>query len=43
MCDALEASSGHYANMVNESFTHIGGGAGVEDGGVIWTTHVFGG
>jgi uncharacterized protein YkwD len=43
MFNALKASSGHYANMVNENFTHIGVGTWVEDGGLIWTTHVFGG
>lgn len=41
--DALKDSPGHYNNMVNESFTHIGVGVWVEDSGRMWTTHVFGG
>jgi len=43
MFAGLKASSGHHANMVNESFTHLGVGAWVEADGTIWTTHVFGG
>jgi uncharacterized protein YkwD len=43
MHDALVASPGHYANLTNASFTHIGVGVWIEEGGKIWTTHVFGG
>lgn len=43
MHDALVASPGHYANLTSENFTHIGVGVWIEDGGKIWTTHVFGG
>ena len=43
MHDALVASSGHYANLTSSSFTHVGIGVWIEDGGKIWTTHVFGG
>lgn len=39
---ALEASSGHYANMINPSFTHVGIGI-VEQGGYIYVTQVFAG
>jgi uncharacterized protein YkwD len=41
--DALAASPGHYANMTNGSFTHLGVGVWVAADGRIWTTHVFGG
>jgi uncharacterized protein YkwD len=41
--DALVASSGHYANMVDGSFTHLGVGVWVDDEGTIWTVHVFAG
>lgn len=40
---ALVASSGHYANMTSENYTHIGVGVWIEESGKIWTTHVFGG
>ncbi|MGI9647584.1 MAG: CAP domain-containing protein [Acidimicrobiia bacterium] len=43
MHNALVASPGHYANLTNASFTHIGVGVWIEEGGKIWTTHVFGG
>ncbi len=43
MHDALMASPGHYANLTNENFTHIGVGVWIEESGKIWTTHVFGG
>jgi len=43
MHNALVASPGHYANLTNPSFTHIGVGVWIESGGKIWTTHVFGG
>jgi uncharacterized protein YkwD len=43
MFSGLKASSGHHANMVNGSFTHLGVGVWVEADGSIWTTHVFGG
>jgi hypothetical protein len=42
-------SQGHYDNMVNEAYTHVGVGVGVGVGvwvdpdARIWTTHVFGG
>lgn len=40
--NALVASPGHYANMVDPSFTHIGIGVWITDEGKMWTTHVFG-
>jgi uncharacterized protein YkwD len=43
MFAGLKGSSGHLANMVNESFTHLGVGAWVDADGSIWTVHVFGG
>ena len=43
MFSGLTGSSGHYANMTNTSFTHVGIGVFVEEDGRIWTTHVFGG
>lgn len=43
MHNALMESPGHYANLTSSNFTHIGVGVWVEDGGKIWTTHVFGG
>lgn len=43
MFSGLKASPGHHANMVNESFTHLGVGVWVEADGTIWTAHVFGG
>ena len=39
--DALVSSSGHYANMVNPTFTEIGSGVWVDAGGKLWVTHVF--
>ena len=43
MHNMLVASEGHYANLTNPSFTHIGVGVWIEASGQIWTTHVFGG
>jgi uncharacterized protein YkwD len=43
MHSALVASTRHYANLTSASFTHIGVGVWIEEGGEIWTTHVFGG
>jgi uncharacterized protein YkwD len=40
--NALVASPGHYANMVDLGFTHIGIGVWITDEGKMWTTHVFG-
>jgi uncharacterized protein YkwD len=40
--NALVASAGHYANMVDPGFTHIGMGVWITDEGKMWTTHVFG-
>lgn len=39
--NALVASSGHYANMVNPAFTEIGSGVWTDAGGKLWVTHVF--
>lgn len=39
--DALVSSSGHYANMVNPTFTDIGSGVWTDAGGKLWVTHVF--
>ena len=39
--NALVSSSGHYANMVNPTFTEIGSGVWSDDGGKLWVTHVF--
>jgi len=39
--NALVASSGHYANMVNPTFTEIGSGVWTDAGGKLWVTHVF--
>ncbi|MDY7105119.1 MAG: CAP domain-containing protein [Actinomycetota bacterium] len=36
-------SSGHRANLENNSYTHIGVGVVVDDNGRMWTSHVFGG
>ena len=36
-------SPGHYANMTNAVFTHVGVGVWIDDDGKLWTTHVFGG
>ena len=41
--NALVASPGHYANMVDTRFTSVGVGAYVDSAGRIWTVHVFGG
>ncbi len=38
----LRGSSGHYANMVNGAYTHVGVGVVVIDG-VMWTAHLFAG
>ncbi|MCP4084401.1 MAG: CAP domain-containing protein [Actinomycetia bacterium] len=40
---AFSGSSGHYANIVNANFTHIGVGVYVDDNGTLWTTHLFAG
>jgi hypothetical protein len=37
----LVAISGHYANMVNATFTEIGSGVWTNAGGKLWVTHVF--
>ncbi len=39
--NALVSSSGHYANMVNPTFTEIGSGVWTDAGGKLWVTHVF--
>ena len=39
--NALVASSGHYANMVNPTFTEIGSGVWIDAGGRVWVSHVF--
>lgn len=39
--NALVSSSGHYANMVNPTFTEIGSGVWIDAGGKLWVTHVF--
>ena len=39
--NALVSSSGHYANMVNPTFTEIGSGVWKDAGGKFWVTHVF--
>ncbi|MEN8113370.1 MAG: CAP domain-containing protein [Actinomycetota bacterium] len=38
---SLRASSGHYANMVNASFTEFGVGVWADADGTLWVTHVF--
>jgi len=43
MFNGLVGSTGHYNNMVNPAFTHLGVGVWVDADGKIWTTHVFGG
>jgi uncharacterized protein YkwD len=40
---ALVNSPGHYANMVEDAFTHVGVGVWIDDDGTMWTTHVFAG
>ena len=40
--NALVASSGHYANMVDPGYTHIGKGVWITDEGKMWTTPVLG-
>ncbi len=40
--NALVASPGHYANMMDPDFTHVGVGVWITDKGKMWTTHVFG-
>ena len=39
--NALVASSGHYANMVNPTFTEMGSGVWTDADGKLWVTHVF--
>jgi uncharacterized protein YkwD len=43
MFSGLNGSAGHHANMVNDSFTHVGIGAWVQADGSIWTVHFFAG
>ena len=40
---ALVNSPGHYANMVNPDFTHVGIGVVVTADGRVWVSQVFGG
>lgn len=40
---ALVNSPGHYANMVNPDFTHVGIGVVVTSDGRVWVSQVFGG
>ena len=40
---ALVNSPGHYANMVNPSFTHVGIGVVITPDGRVWVSQVFGG
>jgi uncharacterized protein YkwD len=40
---ALVNSPGHYANMVNPNFTHVGIGVVVTADGRVWVSQVFGG
>jgi len=39
--NALVASSGHYANMINGTFTEIGSGVWADADGSLWITNVF--
>lgn len=39
--DGLVASPGHYANMTNPQFTHLGVGIAVDQGGGFWVTQNF--
>ena len=39
--DGLVASPGHYQNMVNPQFTHLGVGIAVDEGGGFWLTQNF--
>ena len=39
--DRLANSPGHYANMVNPQFTHLGVGIAVDEGGGFWLTQNF--
>jgi uncharacterized protein YkwD len=39
---ALLASPGHYRNLADPGFTHVGIGVYVDGGGRTWTAHVFG-
>jgi uncharacterized protein YkwD len=39
--EALKASAGHYENMVDPAFTHIGIGIAIDADGKIWATQVF--
>jgi len=41
--NSFVGSPGHYANMTNAVFTHVGVGVWIDDDGKLWTTHVFGG
>ena len=41
--NAFAGSPGHYANIVNGNFTHIGVGTYVDANGTLWTTHLFAG
>ncbi len=41
--NALVASPGHNANMLNGSFTALGVGVYVDGAGTIWTAHIFAG
>ena len=38
---AFVGSPGHYANLVNPAYDHVGIGHAVDATGRIWTTHVF--
>jgi uncharacterized protein YkwD len=41
--DAFVASPGHYHNIVNPNFTHMGVGVVLTPEGRIWVSFVFGG
>ena len=41
--DALLASPGHFANLSNVAFTHVGIAVYFDAAGTLWTAHVFGG
>ncbi len=34
-------SSGHFANITNGGFTHVGVGAWIDETGLLWTVHIF--
>ena len=40
---ALVDSPGHYANITNGAYTHLGVGVYIDASGRLWTSHVFGG